>query len=529
MNPTQRTGTFIRLTGLLFLGLAWATHAHATSSLASAFSARYPSSGTRTAAGCNTCHAGQTSVNSLNSYGRDLRAASAASATLRLGSIESIDSDKEGHSNLIEINAGTQPGWCVATTPNCDNNGGTPPSGVTALDPPTTNQSPVARSGGPYNGALNVAIAFNGTASSDPDGSIATYAWNFGDGSTGTGATPSHAYAGVGTYTVTLTVTDNGGQSNSAATTASISTSSGPQPPVARPGGPYGGTVNASVSFDGSASTDADGQIVSYDWKFGDGGTASGAQARHAYAATGTYTVTLTVTDDSGLTATATATATIAAPTSDGETLYTLNCADCHGDPWSGPAVDAALRGTKRVAGARSCTIRGAIFGTSVFPGGVHDMSAYGNQSLSTTSIDAIATYLNSRSVSNEQRYVSACSGCHGNDARGGRTGERVAGAGAGGIREGIQEARAMQYLSCVPDADLNQVSTYLKALGSGGGSGNDEGGGGGGGGGGAADPGLVVGLVLAGLARRRRAVNVASGASQYAGSVRAAASAGSE
>ena len=501
MNPSDRTGAFIRLTGLLVLGLAWTPHAYATSSIASAFSARYPASGTRTAAGCNTCHAGQTSVNSLNSFGRDLHATSAASSDLRLAAIESIDSDKEGHSNLVEINASAQPGWCVATTPNCDNNGSTPPSGITALDPPATNQSPVARSGGPYNGTLSVAIAFNGTASSDPDGSIASYAWNFGDGSTGTGATPSHAYAGVGTYTVTLTVTDNAGLSNSTTTTASISTSSSPQPPVARPGGPYSGMENASVSFDGSASTDADGHIVSYDWSFGDGGTASGTQAIHAYGAAGTYTVTLTVTDDAGLAATATATATIATPTSDGETMYTLNCADCHGDPWSGPAVDATLAGTKRVAGARSCTISGAIFGTSVFPGGVHAMVNYGNQSLSTTTIDAIATYLNSRSVSNEQRYVTACAGCHGNDARGGRTGRGVVGAGAGDIREGIQEARSMQYMSCVPDADLNQVSTHLKTLGSGSDSGGDEGGGGGG----AADLGLVVGLVLAGLARRRR------------------------
>ena len=496
-NPTLPTRVLARVTGLLVLSLACASQSHATSTLANAFTARYPASGTRTAAGCNTCHAGSTSVNSLNAYGRDLHATSAATADLRLAAIESVDSDKESHSNLVEINASTQPGWCVATTPGCDNNGATPPSGLPALDPPATNQLPVARPGGPYSGTLNVAIAFSGAASSDPDGSIASYAWNFGDGLTGSGATPSHTYAGVGTYTVTLTVTDNGGLTNSATTTATVSTGSTPQAPIARPGGPYSGTVNATVSFDGSGSSDPDGRVVSYDWRFGDGGTASGAQALHAYTTAGTYTVTLTVTDDAGLTASATTTATVTAPANDGAALYSSNCAGCHRDPWSGAAVDAALPGTKRLTGARSCTIRGAIFGTSVFPGGVHDMVAYGNQSLSTAAIDAIAGYLNSREASGEQRYVTACGGCHGNDARGGRTGERVAGAGTSDIHEGIGEVNAMKYLNCLPDGDVSQVSAHLKSLqSSGGGEDGDDGGGG------AVDIALLLGAALLGLVR---------------------------
>jgi hypothetical protein len=53
--------------------------------------------------------------------------------------------------------------------------------------------------------------AFDGTGSSDPDGTVASYAWNFGDGATGTGATASHGYSKAGTYTYTLTVTDNQG------------------------------------------------------------------------------------------------------------------------------------------------------------------------------------------------------------------------------------------------------------------------------------------------------------------------------
>jgi PKD repeat protein len=53
--------------------------------------------------------------------------------------------------------------------------------------------------------------AFDATGSRDPDGSIASYAWSFGDGTTGTGSTPQHRYSTSGTYPVTLTVTDNRG------------------------------------------------------------------------------------------------------------------------------------------------------------------------------------------------------------------------------------------------------------------------------------------------------------------------------
>jgi PKD repeat protein len=53
--------------------------------------------------------------------------------------------------------------------------------------------------------------SFDGTLSSDPDGSVASYAWDFGDGTTGTGATPTHGYAAAGTYTYMLTVTDDRG------------------------------------------------------------------------------------------------------------------------------------------------------------------------------------------------------------------------------------------------------------------------------------------------------------------------------
>jgi PKD repeat protein len=304
---------------LVAFGIATAPPALATSGFRDAFAARYPNSQTQAKAGCNNCHGG--SSGNFNAYGRDLRQSNAGSREQRLAAIEGVDSDKEGHSNLIEINAGAQPGWCAVA--GCDNNGRMPPAALAPLDP-LTRAPPVANTGGPYSGAVNVAITFNGSASSDPDGSVVGYQWNFGDGGSAAGATPVHAYVATGTYTVSLTVTDSDGLTHSSVTTALVADGSGLQSPVARAGGPYRGTVAAPLSFDGSASSDADGTIVSFDWTFGDGTAGSGARLMHAYSSTGVYTVVLTVTDDSGRTGNATATAEIApavvnrAPTGDG-------------------------------------------------------------------------------------------------------------------------------------------------------------------------------------------------------------------
>jgi PKD repeat protein len=160
------------------------------------------------------------------------------------------------------------------------------------------NQPPVAQPGGPYSAASGDTVHFDGSKSFDPDGNTPlTYAWTFGDGSTGTGVKPTHVYVTAGTDTVTLIVTDaKGASSPPTKTTATIGTN---QPPVAVAGGPYSGID--TVRFDGSRSYDPDNDLpLSYAWTFGDGGTGTGATPTHAYGAAGTYAVTLKVTDAKG-------------------------------------------------------------------------------------------------------------------------------------------------------------------------------------------------------------------------------------
>ena len=84
------------------------------------------------------------------------------------------------------------------------------------------NLPPVANANGPYSGTAGTAVSFSSAGSSDPDGSIAGYSWNFGDGGTSTDANPGHTYAAAGTYSVSLTVTDNLGATGVGNTTAGI-------------------------------------------------------------------------------------------------------------------------------------------------------------------------------------------------------------------------------------------------------------------------------------------------------------------
>jgi len=155
---------------------------------------------------------------------------------------------------------------------------------------------------------VNDIITFNAAESHDPDGSIVTYSWDFGDGNTATGVTVSHAYADNGFYLVTLTVTDDEGAIASAHATKIVLN----RQPVAS----FTETAETvysdeTISFNASDSSDLDGSIVNYSWDFGDGTQGTGVSVQHVYSQDGTYTVTLIVTDDDGATDITSATKTV--------------------------------------------------------------------------------------------------------------------------------------------------------------------------------------------------------------------------
>jgi parallel beta-helix repeat protein len=170
---------------------------------------------------------------------------------------------------------------------------------------PPENQKPVADPGGPYVTKLNQSIAFNGSQSVDPDGSIIFYRWNFGDGSSQIlDISPEHIYSDPGVYTVTLTVVDNDGRSSMANTTATIEGAIFiNQPPVATCIAPSTVIVGQEVSFDASLSNDTDGTIVGYRWDFNGDGTydtdwESTPIITTTFSSTGSYVVTLEVIDN---------------------------------------------------------------------------------------------------------------------------------------------------------------------------------------------------------------------------------------
>ena len=187
------------------------------------------------------------------------------------------------------------------------------------------NRPPVANAGQAQTVDQGATVTLDGSGSSDPDGTIAAYAWTQSEGPSATLSRPSTAKptfvaATAGTLTFNLTVTDDAGAT--ASQTVSITVLAPNRAPQADAGVPQTAAPEDAITLDGTGSTDPDGTITSYAWTqtAGTPVTLTGADTSEAtfvapeLPASGTLSLTfkLTVTDDRGATASASVTVTVA-------------------------------------------------------------------------------------------------------------------------------------------------------------------------------------------------------------------------
>lgn len=146
-------------------------------------------------------------------------------------------------------------------------------------------------------------VSFDGSASVAVEGTIDTYEWEFGDGTTATGETATHSYAAAGTYDVNLTVTTEDGRTATGTGTIEVVN---PSPTAAFTFDPLG--PDRTIEFDASTSVPGEpgGTIENYSWDFADGTTerTTAVVTDHTYSSEGSYRVELTVVDNNGETAT---------------------------------------------------------------------------------------------------------------------------------------------------------------------------------------------------------------------------------
>jgi PKD repeat protein len=192
---------------------------------------------------------------------------------------------------------------CKITLTVTDNYGaaGTAIGWVDVLEP---NRPPVARfTHAPTIGYTPLTVTFAGSSSSDSDGRIVSYKWDFADGKTASGSATKHVFTLKKLHPVVLTVTDDDGATDTATGYVRVLN----RVPTAKISFyPVSGLYPLSVAFNAGGSVDLDGKIASYHWDYGDGSAGLGVSPTHLYQKQGRYRITLTVTDDNGAAAKAT-------------------------------------------------------------------------------------------------------------------------------------------------------------------------------------------------------------------------------
>ena len=144
-------------------------------------------------------------------------------------------------------------------------------------------------------------------ASSDSDGTIISWAWDFGDGTTSKAKNPYHAYSQKGEYRVRLTVMDNDDAKSSITKTLTVINL---KPSAAFEFNNTDLQTDMDIQFMDN-SVDPENSPISWFWDFGDGNTSDLQTPTHKFATQGDYNVTLTVTDDENATDTYTMTVSV--------------------------------------------------------------------------------------------------------------------------------------------------------------------------------------------------------------------------
>lgn len=162
----------------------------------------------------------------------------------------------------------------------------------------TVIEAPVANAGPDQIACASSPVQFDGTRSTDVDGIVNTFEWDFGDGEFGGGASPVHIYPKPGVYKVTLTITgdlvgdcDNTDKDEMIVTVV--------EAPVASFEAETLLAEKSDGIFDASKSFTSSGSIIRYEWDFGDGNFAEGKIVKHAYNSFGKYQANLKIITDS--------------------------------------------------------------------------------------------------------------------------------------------------------------------------------------------------------------------------------------
>ena len=157
--------------------------------------------------------------------------------------------------------------------------------------------APIANAGPDIEACANSPVEFDGSKSTDVDGIVNSYEWDFGDGESGGGVNPTHIYKKPGTYKATLTITGDmrGECDNTSRDDLSVTVV---EAPIASFAARDSIPDNYQTTFDASLSSTSSGNIIGYEWDFGDSTKADGKIVKHEYKKFGSYYVTLKIFTD---------------------------------------------------------------------------------------------------------------------------------------------------------------------------------------------------------------------------------------